>query len=166
MKEPRCIFFRFLVIGITQQTRRRGAQCAPALAEQASFAGANDPNAGRMGAVPNLPPANCPPMADRAHTVRPYGRFDLLLPQFDVAFSRSAEESRSPEPRFVKEKHLRRGGRLPRPAICFSAAAARLRGYGAKRFLRTKDPSLPAQGRIFWFREVFEELKLSCCGSS
>ena len=83
-----------LVIAITQQTRRRGAQCAPALAEQASFAGANDPNAGRMGAVPNLPPANCPPMADRAHTVRLYGRFDLLLPQFDVAFSRSAEESR------------------------------------------------------------------------
>ena len=79
---------------ITQQTRHRGAQCAPALAEQASFAGANDPNAGRMGAVPNLPQANCPPMADRAHTVRPYGRFDLLLPQFDVAFSRSAEESR------------------------------------------------------------------------
>ena len=35
-----------LAIGLTQQKRRRDEHCSSALAEQASFAGANDPNAG------------------------------------------------------------------------------------------------------------------------
>ena len=61
-----------LVIGITQQIHRRGEHCSSALAEQASFAAANDSNAGIMAAVPDLPLANCPPMADATGEVRDY----------------------------------------------------------------------------------------------
>ena len=57
------------------------------LAEQASFAETNDPNAGPSAAMLDLPPANCPPMADRALSERPYGGFETLLPQLGVAFS-------------------------------------------------------------------------------
>ena len=80
-----------LVIGLTQQKRRRDEHCSSALAEQASFAGANDSNADIMAAVTNLPPANCPPVADRTSTARPYGNFETFRPQLGAAFNRQAE---------------------------------------------------------------------------
>ena len=76
-----------LVIGITLQTHRRDKHCLSALAEQASFAEAKDPNTGFLAAVPDLPPANCPPLADRTSTARPYGSFETLQPQSGAAFS-------------------------------------------------------------------------------
>ena len=61
-----------LVIGFTQQTHRRDEHCSSALAEQASFAGANDQNDGITETVLDLPPANCPPLADWTANGRPY----------------------------------------------------------------------------------------------
>ena len=110
-----------LCISSGSQSRDLGRHLKPclfALAEQASFAGASDPNAGSMAAVPDLPPANCPPVADptskasafsadspvgcrgtsrramlgaTCHALwrhRPYGRFEALRPQLGAAFSR------------------------------------------------------------------------------
>ena len=88
---------RILVIGFVQQTRRSGEHPCPLWVlfathtKYASFASANDSNAGIMAAVPDLPPANCPPVEDRTSTARPYGSFETLRPQLGAAFSCQAE---------------------------------------------------------------------------